>query len=183
MNYIRIINQENKIKNNKVKNIMLNLLIISNYICSFFSVTSNSFQPSLICLTVWVKDTLNIFSVTSYFGYHHVYYLQGNQKSKIQTLLDNLGKENVFQYTGYSFIIGLSFSLLFLIFSKMYNKIILFRVLSWILLLVSICTYFIGFYNTMHKHTDNYNLFNWNISLGLGMISSCLNLFLIPISF
>lgn len=183
MNNVNI-NRKSNEKNN-YNNIMINLIIFINYICSFLSITSNSYQPSLISLTIWVKDTLSIISITSYFGYHHVFYLQGNETSKLQTVLDNLEKEDLFQYTGYSFIISLSLSLFFLLFSKFYNKIISFRLLSWGLLLFSIASYLIGFYSTMHKelHSDDYNLFDWNIRPGFGLIASCLNLLLIPVSY
>lgn len=186
MNNVKIIrNEQNSNEEKNYNSIMINLIIFVNYICSFLSITSNSYQPSLISLTLWVKESLSIISVTSYFGYHHVYYLQGNEQSKLQTFLDDLGKEDLFQYTGYSFIISLSFSLFFLLFSKFYNKILFFRFLSWGLLLFSIGSYLIGFYNTMHEelHSDDYNLFDWNIRPGFGLISSCLNLLLIPVSY
>lgn len=157
-------------------------LILVSYLTSFLSITNNHWQPSLISLTIWVTNGLGILSATSYFGYHHIYYLQGNEETKLQNFFEDLDKEDLFEYTGYIFISSLSVSLLSFFLSKIYNKILFFKIFSWVLVLFSVITYSIGFYNTMYDelHSSEYDLFDWNIRPGFGLVTCLLNLLLIP---
>ena len=152
----------------------LSILVLFTYLPGWASYINSDIQPSLITGTAWLDLPKNITgfsnneeklaSVTGYFGWKKIYWLQGNEHEKYNNVRDDVNDiiskmdidkiNNNLYKVGFFYMILTGISLLlyffsFCIKSKVGKSIIL--ITSTLLLTGAVLTYILVFYNIVER--------------------------------